>query len=219
MDGDGQAAKRFLKDAHGKGVGQPDGPNHEGLYDAWAPSYNAELMEAGYVTPERCAAAVADLLTEKHYDLATAPVLDLGCGTGLSGLALRAAGFEIVDGVDLSEEMLAVAEKHGCYRRLAAVDLSQPLTGMDGVYVHAVAAGVISPGHAPEETISQALQILPSGGCLVFSLNDHALEARTYEALVNDVVDCGLAEVVFKEYGPHIPARDFNAMIYGLRKR
>ena len=36
-------------------------------------------------------------------------ILDFGCGTGLSGLALRAAGVQVIDGCDLSEGMLAHA--------------------------------------------------------------------------------------------------------------
>ena len=54
------------------------------------------------------------------------PVVDLGCGTGLSGEALRAAGFADVDGYDFSEGMLALARKKNCYREIINTDLSQP---------------------------------------------------------------------------------------------
>ena len=64
------------------------------LYDAWSASYEAEVAENGYATPGRCAEALAKHLTDKD-----APILDFGCGTGLSGLALKLAGFTTIDGV------------------------------------------------------------------------------------------------------------------------
>ncbi|MBX2855241.1 MAG: methyltransferase domain-containing protein [Rhodobacteraceae bacterium] len=184
------------------------------IYAKWAQTYEAELAANGYVTPGRCAEALASI-DPSH----AGPVIDLGCGTGLGGLALKAAGFEEVDGVDFSPEMLVLAAKHGCYRHLAEADLTGPIEAPATGYAHAVAMGVISPGHAPAEAISHALALLPSGGALVFSLNDHALADYRFEAHINEVVDGGWADVVFKEYGPHIPARELNAMVYGLRKR
>ncbi len=45
-----------------------------------------------------------------------APLLDLGCGTGLSGEAFMSAGFSVIDGTDFSETMIAVARnKPGLY--------------------------------------------------------------------------------------------------------
>ena len=50
-------------------------------------------------------ARIAELLIE-HLPSPTAPVLDLGCGTGAVGLRLAELGATTVDGVDLSPEML-----------------------------------------------------------------------------------------------------------------
>ena len=58
------------------------------LYENWADSYEQTLATYGYVTPKRCAEALSRHLTD-----ITAPILDIGCGTGLSGLALKNAGF------------------------------------------------------------------------------------------------------------------------------
>ena len=64
------------------------------LYDDWSASYDAEVSENGYATPKRCAEALASFTQDM-----SAPILDFGCGTGLSGLALKLAGFEVIDGV------------------------------------------------------------------------------------------------------------------------
>ena len=58
------------------------------FYADWSLSYDAELHRNGYVTPQRCAEALARHMPDK-----SGPVLDVGCGTGLSGMELRAAGF------------------------------------------------------------------------------------------------------------------------------
>ena len=72
------------------------------LYDAWAETYDREIAENGYASPRRCARALADCLP----DNAAVKLLDMGCGTGLSGLAFRAEGIEHIDGMDISPEML-----------------------------------------------------------------------------------------------------------------
>ena len=47
-------------------------------------------------------------------------ILDYGCGTGLSGLALQLVGFKNIDGLDVSKEMVSLAEKKSIYRNLNA---------------------------------------------------------------------------------------------------
>lgn len=55
---------------------------------------------------------------------------DLGCGTGRTGVWLRAQGVGAVDGVDLTPEMLAVARAKGAHDRLVEADLAA--TGLPG---------------------------------------------------------------------------------------
>lgn len=203
-------AKKFLTAVYGD-----DKPVEvKALYDQWAASYDDEITENGYATPRRCAEALASL-TDKR----SMPVLDVGCGTGLSGLALRAAGFETIDGVDLSAAMLAEAgARDGIYRRLQQVTIKDPLPFADGIYSNAVAVGVISPEHAPPETVDTLLDLLPSGGHLVFSLNDYAMGFAEFSGKIADVTQAGTAELVFEEHGPHLPGIKLEAMVFGLRK-
>jgi SAM-dependent methyltransferase len=48
--------------------------------------------------------------TKKRYDVEVRQVVDLGCGTGTISLALAEEGYEVT-GIDISEDMLAVAEQ------------------------------------------------------------------------------------------------------------
>jgi predicted TPR repeat methyltransferase len=184
------------------------------FYADWADTYDAEVRKYGYVTPGRCAAALAGLAPDL-----LAPVLDVGCGTGLSGLALRDAGFGCVDGCDLSPEMLRKAAKHvGLYRKLRETDLSEPFPFTPGTYAHIAAMGVIATGHAPPETIDEILSALPSGGLFVFSLNDHTLEDPAFEARIAENTDTGEAVLLFKEHGPHLPGYGLESSVYILQK-
>ncbi len=184
------------------------------LYRSWAQSYEREVRENGYVTPARCAAALASRAVERD-----APLLDLGCGTGLSGEALRAAGFTTIDGTDFCEDMLEHARtKRGIYRTLVLGDLANPIPVAPGRYANAAAVGVFSPGHAPAAMMDDVLDRLPRGGCFVFSLNDHALAEPAYRERIDAIAAAGLGEVVFHEYGDHLPGAGLKASVYVLRR-
>ncbi len=184
------------------------------FYRRWAESYEREVADGGYITPQRCAAKLAANSPEQSQ-----PVLDVGCGTGLSGIALRDAGFKRIDGVDISEEMLQRASESGIYRRTFLHDFSDPLPIQSGAYAHAVASGAIGLGHAPPATIDHVIAILPPGGMFVFSLNDHALKEPAFEGCIHMHVDCGSVEVLDRKYGAHLPGIGLKAVIYALRKR
>ena len=51
-------------------------------------------------------------------------ILDVGCGTGLSGFSLRKFGFKNIDGLDLSKEMLKIASDKKIYKMLFNLDLN-----------------------------------------------------------------------------------------------
>ncbi len=198
----------------GRAYGVDDTDATRALYRDWAAGYDDDLREAGYASPKRVAEAMAAHVSDK-----TAPLLDLGCGTGLSGEALRAAGFTTIDGTDFSKEMLAIAERKGIYRRLFAGDLNDPIPAEPEAYRNVAAIGVFSPGHAPAMMVDMVAALLPAGGCFGFTLNDHALAEEVYEDRVNALCDDGTLEVVVKDYGAHLPTERVQALVYVVRKR
>jgi predicted TPR repeat methyltransferase len=190
-----------------------DADSTRALYDAWADSYEAEIAENGYATPKRCAEALAQY--SKDLD---APVLDFGCGTGLSGLALRSSGFSTLDGVDISADMLALAHPKNAYRSLRQIEADATPIDKPGTYAAIAAIGVIGAGAAPIETLDTLMYGLDSNGLLVLSFNDHALENPGNEARLNEWVDCGAARLVFMEYGDHLPGIGIGSNVYVLEK-
>ena len=82
------------------------------IHADWAASYNDVLAEYGYGTPSCIAAALAKSVSPKSR------ILDFGCGTGLSGLALMKVGFTKLDGLDISPSMLSKAQSSRIYQKL-----------------------------------------------------------------------------------------------------
>jgi predicted TPR repeat methyltransferase len=184
------------------------------LYDEWAASYETEVAAEGYATPGRAAAALAKFCADR-----SAPVLDFGCGTGLSGLALKLEGFQHVDGVDLSADMLAQAIQKQAYRTLTQIEANAPLSHKPGEYAAIAAIGVIGAGAAPITVFDVLMHGLAKGGLFVFSFNDHALADPQNEARIGEWTDCGAATLLIREYGDHLPGKDMKSTVYVIEKK
>lgn len=201
--------KKYLKDAYAL-----DTPEEtRAHYDKWAASYDEEVGENGYATPGRVAQALSNILTDKE-----TPVLDFGCGTGLSGLALRRAGFSSIDGMDPSEEMLSGAAEKGAYRTLTQIELDDPAPIPTAGYKAITAIGVLGAGAAPPEVLDMIMNALPRGGVLAFSYNDHTLDDPAFTAKLSEWLDCGAGVFLFREYGDHLPGFDMKSEVYVIEK-
>ena len=201
--------KSFLKDVYSVS----DGQSMRRYYDDWADSYDAELTANDYRTPQRCAEALA-----RHASDLRAPVLDFACGTGLSGVALHAAGFACIDGTDISPGMLERARETGAYRHLLPADPDQPLDLRDYGYGAIVACGAIGTGAAPAGCLDWAIDSLTSGGLFVVSLNDHTRQDPDFEGRLTRAVEAGKATMLEAEDGAHLPGLDLRARVCVLRR-
>merc|ERR1719343_970464 len=97
------------------------------LYDDWAKSYDEALLSWDYPAPRRVAETLCSLGAS-----ANGQILDIGCGTGLSGEALAEAGLGKgpnggVVGCDISEESLKLCIEKPCYSRAVYANLDQQL--------------------------------------------------------------------------------------------
>lgn len=182
------------------------------MYQGWAASYDEDVAAYGYATPAR----IAEALRATGVNLSR-PVLDFGCGTGLSGDALRRAGFQTIDGCDVSAEMLARARARGIYRRLWTAEPGAPGFAR-GDYGAIVATGVVSLGAAPPDTLRLLTDRLAPGDLLVFSYNQPTVADPAYAAALDAEVAEGRAEILARETGPHLPEKDMTADVITLRR-
>ncbi|MEM9247295.1 MAG: methyltransferase domain-containing protein [Pseudomonadota bacterium] len=183
-----------------------------GFYDTWAATYEDEVTENAYVTPARVAAALADAGTPHD-----ARILDFGCGTGLGGDALVAQGFTLIDGTDLSAQMLAHAEAKQIYGRLWHANADAPLAIPFGTYSVIAAIGVVSPGAGPPGLLADLAACLDGGGRLAFSFNDHALADPSYIDALHDLRDRDMS-MLHESYGEHLPKRGMRSTVYLFEK-
>lgn len=120
----GNATARFMLAATAGETVPPAAPaDHvRGLFDGFAPSFETVLVgNLGYGTP----AVMRDAL-EAWMRAQPAPlrILDVGCGTGLSGPLFRPFADHLA-GVDLAPRMLDIAASKGCYDQLDVGEITE----------------------------------------------------------------------------------------------
>jgi predicted TPR repeat methyltransferase len=158
----------FLGDALAARVPPRPPPSYvAGLFDKYAANFDRNLTERlAYRTPEIMAGELRRLLPEGSRRL---DVLDLGCGTGLAGAAVRDLAKTLV-GVDLSPRMLAHAKRRGIYSKLIADDL---VAGMERLspasFDLVLAADVFNYFGDLGPCFSAARRVLRPEGMLAFS--------------------------------------------------
>lgn len=139
-------------------------------YAAWSNDYDRETLSLGYCLPFVITGWVA-----RHVRTGSGPLLDAGCGTGLSGPCLKALGYEI-EGLDFSEKMLAFAKARGVYAVLKQAALGERLPWPDGHFAAVFSTGVFTEGHAPASSLDELVRITRPGGHAIFTVRDTVLE-------------------------------------------
>lgn len=183
------------------------------IYRTWAENYDQDVTDWGYATPARVAMALR--LSGANVEKG---VLDFGCGTGLSGMALAAVGFQVIDGTDISPEMLAQAEARGAYRQVWRGEPGSLGHIGTGDYPTICACGVVSLGAAPPETLDMLAGAMSHGNFLGFSYNDATLADRAYTDALDRVCLIPDMELVFEEHGAHLPGKDIGSTVYVLKR-
>lgn len=148
--------------------------DNRALYAKWAKTYDSSFAKAnGFLMPGH----VARLFREKH---GQGPVLDAGAGTGLVGDALLQSGTLEIDGLDISQEMLAVADAKAVYRKTFVADLTRALPLPDAVYAAVTSCGTFTHGHVGPEALDELLRIAAPGALFVLTIKTEHFEERGF---------------------------------------
>jgi len=135
------------------------------LFDQFAPRFEAELTGAlDYRTPQ----ALAALLQQAGVP-GGLTVLDLGCGTGLSGAALAPFARRL-EGLDLSPRMLAECRKRGLYHALHEAELVAWLPSRPAAFNLVAAADVLNYLGDLAPALAGIHTALAPGGWAAFSI-------------------------------------------------
>ena len=137
-----------------------------GLFDQYAVRFDEALVaKLGYQAP-----ALLRALIDEHGPGPFQHVIDLGCGTGLSGEPLRPIAKHLT-GIDLSPGMLARADDRGCYDQLIEGDLIDSLNAMPaGSADLAAAADVLVYMGDLAALFAATARVLMPGGVFAFSV-------------------------------------------------
>jgi len=186
-------AKEFLREAYGL-VTEAD---TLAFYDRWADEYDAQL-ERGlrYIAPSELARTLA-----KHQAVADTPILDIGCGTGLTGCCLNAIGFSIIDGLDFSAAMLRKAQEKGVYRKLIEADLNAPLALGDGAYGAAISSGTFTLGHVGPGPIDELLRVLAPGAFFACTVHSKIWQSEGFSTKFDALQSAGIVRTVEQHTG------------------
>lgn len=137
------------------------------LFDQFAPDYDTRMLEhLHYRAP-----AILRELGEMIGLAESAPhtVLDLGCGTGLMGAAVRDWAARL-DGVDLSPIMVQKAGEHGFYDELAVSDIVDWLAACEQRYDLVFAADTLVYLGDLTALFAGISRALSSGGHFLFTV-------------------------------------------------
>ena len=136
------------------------------LYRDWATTYDDTMLHGlHYQSPRLVADRLAALIAARD-----SAVLDIGCGTGLVGRELAARGFSVIDGIDISPEMMAVARQKGGYRDFVCADLNARLPLADASYSGAICCGTFTSGHVRANCLEEVLRVLAPGAPFAFTV-------------------------------------------------
>jgi predicted TPR repeat methyltransferase len=155
-------------------------------YQAWAATYDSETAALGYLLPFLITSWVT-----RYVPATEGPLLDAGCGTGLSGPQLKALGYRDIAGLDLSEDMLKIAGSRGAYSDLRQGALGGPLPWPDGQFRAFFSTGVFTMGHAPASGLHELVRITAKGGHAIFTVRDQVFEKGGFRAVFNDLEQQG----------------------------
>ena len=167
------------------------------LYRDWASTYDRTMLDGlQYQSPRLVAERLAAWMPGRD-----GAVLDIGCGTGLAGRELAARGFAVIDGVDISPDMMAVAREHGGYRDLVCADLNARLPLADSAYQGAICCGTFTSGHVRAHCLDEIMRVLAPNAPFAFTVKLEVWDSFGFKDKLAHLQASGVLAIVALEPG------------------
>jgi len=165
------------------------------LYAKWAATYESSFVDAKqYRYPK----AISEVFNEHVPTDAdeVARVIDVGCGTGLTGMYLsHLRPYLFIDGLDISPEMLAEARRKErtdqtlVYTNLGECDLTQSVVNTFEPYDALICSGTFTHGHLGPDALKNVLSLVRPAGWIVIGINNEHFESKNFQAELDSLAD------------------------------
>lgn len=183
--------QQFVKDIE---VARRDGTLDQ-FYEKYAELYDEIMSSTGYEE----ILGYSTTLLKSHVTIPDPLVLDVGCGTGFSGVFMNRAGFHNVHGTDPSPNSLKEAEKKGVYSRVfeGLITDTNKLDCADDTYDAVVCIGTITKGHLElRPALKEFARVTKRGGFLLFTIRNDKLDQVDMMAAMGEWMNEGKLELV-----------------------
>ena len=155
-------------------------------YKDFAALYDDGFADAlGYNTPNALAETFLEIATE-----ADRPIADIGCGTGLVAGALGLPR-DVIDGYDISSEMLDKAREKHLYRAVYQANLKQALEAYPNDYGALISVGTFTLGHLGPQDLGNLLGFLRKDGLVCITISAAHFKAQGFAEFLNGLHDAG----------------------------
>ncbi|CAG0888329.1 unnamed protein product [Cyprideis torosa] len=168
-------------------------------YKKWAEKYDSDMQKHEYNGPRK----VVEKFLELDLDKDTR-ILDLLGGTGLVAELLKEQGYNNIDGLDGSQDMLEEAKNKGVYRDITVcyVGKGVRIPIEDETYDVLIGSGLFAPGHANPQVFPEFLRITKKGGYLLWTRRISYSELCPQLANINEEIERFEAEGKWRQIKP-----------------
>lgn len=138
------------------------------LFDDYADRFDTHLSQISYRVPAQIRDMVVEIAGGEQLEWR---ILDLGCGTGLCGEAMRPLA-AFLAGVDLSPRMIAKSRERKIYDSLITGSIEDALEGQERAFDLIVAGDVFTYVGDLASAFAGSARALRPGGLMAFSIEE-----------------------------------------------
>lgn len=169
-------------------------------YDTLAQVYEDKVLNWQYACHQVAAERMAKFVAVEG------KILDLGCGTGLAGEALREQGYQTIIGIDISQKSLDIARDKNIYTALYKADIQQELPFQDHEFDGIISTAVLT-NMETSNVLYKFCRVVKPGGYLVFTNREDIHYQKKFDVTLQQMESEGILKPAYlsppQPYLPH----------------
>ncbi len=173
-------------------------------YDDWACRYDQNMVAYKYRAPEISVKVFLDMIHGNGLGIRiskTSSIGDIGAGTGIIGELLTKEGFTNLHAVDISPQMLKIAQEKGYYKTVICGGIGNNTLSIKNEYDAVFCIGCITIGHIKPPGVDELVDMAKPGGLVLFTIRSDAavLKEMGYVDRLEKLVSEKKVRMIYKE--------------------